>query len=124
MEEKNFEVALIKCWFCGKDKGLIMNSRLTKKDAQQVREANGRAIDLEPCDKCKELMKQGVMLFEIVKVPNNPQDMPERTGRMAVVRDSAFENFPDKDFAKQVLKRRFGFIQREFWDNMGLGQGV
>lgn len=121
MREINFEVALIKCWFCGEDKGLIMNSRLTKKCAQQIREAHGRAIDLEPCDNCKKLMEQGAMLFEIDRVPDNPQDMPERTGRMAVVRDSAFDNFPDKDFAKQVLKRRFGFIQREFWDAMGLG---
>lgn len=121
MGKINFEVAIIKCWFCGEDKGLIMNRRLTKKDAQQIREANGRAIDLEPCDNCKKLMEQGVILFEIDRIPDNPQDMPERTGRMAVVRDSAFDNFPDKEFAKQVLKRRFGFIQRELWNDMGLG---
>lgn len=121
MREINFEVALVRCWFCGEEKGLIMNRRLTKKAAQQIREAHGRAIDLEPCNGCKKLMEQGVMLFEIVKVPANPQDLPERTGRMAVVRDSAFENFPDRDFANQVLERRFGFIQAEFWDAMGLG---
>lgn len=121
MKENNFEVALIKCWFCGEDKGLIMNSLLTKKNAQQIREAHGKAIDLEPCDNCKKLMEQGVMLFEIVKVPDNPKKLPERTGRMCVVRDRAFENFPDKDFAEQVIKRRYGFIQSELWNTIGLG---
>lgn len=121
MEEKNFEVAIIKCWFCGEDKGVIMNTRLTEKCAKEIRNAHGKAVDLEPCDDCKELMKQGVILFEIVKVPDNPKELPERTGRMAVVKDSAFNDFPDKDFARQVLKRRYGFIQRELWDNMGLG---
>lgn len=121
MEEKNFEVALIRCWFCGKEKGLIMNTRLTKKDAQQVRECDGEVVDLEPCDDCKKLMEQGVMLFEITRVPDNPQELPERTGRITVVRDRAFENFPDRDYAEQVLKCRYGFIQSELWDAMGLG---
>lgn len=124
MRENNFEVALIKCWFCGEDKGIIMNSRLTKEDAQQVRDCNGKVIDLEPCDNCKKLMEQGVMLFEITKTPDDPKELPERTGRIAVVRDSAFENFPDKDFANQVIKRRYGFIQREFWDAIGLGEAI
>lgn len=121
MEKINFEVALIKCWFCGEDKGLIMNTRLTKKDAQQIRNAHGRAIDLEPCDSCKKLMEQGIMLFEIEKVPDDPKELPERTGRLAVVRDNAFDNFPDKKYANQVLKRRFGFIQAEIWEKIGLG---
>lgn len=121
MENKNFEAALIRCFFCGKDKGLVLNTQLTAKAAELVRECNGKAIDLEPCDDCKELMKQGVMLFEIEAVPANPSQLPERTGRMAVVKDSAFDNFPDEDFKKQVLERRFGFIQKELWDVMGLG---
>lgn len=121
MEDKNFEVALICCFFCGKEKGVIINSQLTAKAAQQVRECHGKAIDLEPCDSCKKLMKQGVMLFEIAKVPDDPEELPERTGRIAVVKDSAFDNFPDEDFKKQVLERRFGFIQKELWELMGLG---
>ena len=121
MEDKNFEVAIIRCYFCGKEKGLIMNSLLTSKAAKAVKECNGKAFDLIPCDDCKKLMEQGVMLFEIEAVPTDPSQPPERTGRMAVVKDSAFDNFPDRDFAKQVLKRRFGFIQKEYWEQMGLG---
>lgn len=121
MENMNFEIALIRCFFCGKDKGLIMNSRLTPKAAKAVKECNGKAIDLEPCEDCKKLMVQGVMLFEIESVPDDSRQLPERTGRMALVKDSAFDNFPDEDYKNQVLKRRFGFIQKEFWDAMGLG---
>ena len=121
METNNFGVALIRCFFCGKDKGLIMNTLLTSKAAKAVKECNGKVIDLEPCNECKELMRQGVMLFEIEKVPDDPSQRPKRTGRMAVVKDSAFDNFPDEDFKKQVLERRFGFIQSELWELMGLG---
>lgn len=121
MKKLNFEVALIKCWFCGEDKGLIMNSRLTPKAAKAVKECHGKVIDLEPCEGCKKLMEQGVMLFEIETVPADPSQLPERTGRMAVVKDSAFDNFPDEGFKKQVLDRRFGFIQKELWGQMGLG---
>ena len=121
MRKINFEVALIRCFFCGKDKGLIMNSRLTAQAAEEVKECNGKAIDLEPCAECKKLMVQGVMLFEIESVPDDPRQLPERTGRMALVKDSAFDNFPDRDFAKQVLDRRFGFVQKELWELMGLG---
>ena len=121
MEDMNFEVALIRCFFCGKDKGLVLNAQLTPEAAKAVKECNGKAIDLEPCNNCKKLMKQGVMLFEIEAVPDDPSQLPERTGRLAVVKDSAFDNFPDEDFKNQVIKRRFGFIQKEYWEQMGLG---
>ena len=93
MEKTNFEVALVRCFFCGEDKGLIMNSRLTAQAAKEVRECHGKAIDLEPCDNCKKLMEQGVMLFEIARIHDDPKELTERTGRMAVVRNSAFENY-------------------------------
>lgn len=121
MRKINFEVALIRCFFCGKDKELIMNTQLTAQAAEEVRECNGKVIDLEPCEECKKLMEQGVILFEIEKVPDDPHQLPERTGRMAVVRDSAFDNFFDEGFKKQVLERRFGFVQKELWELMGLG---
>lgn len=32
----NIEVGLTKCFFCGKDKDIIMNTRLTKEAADEI----------------------------------------------------------------------------------------
>lgn len=120
MENKNFGVALIRCFFCGKEKGLIMNSRLTAKAAKAVKECNGKAIDLEPCDDCKELMRQGVMLIEY-KEGTEPDFY--RTGVLVVVKDEAIKNvFPD-DIATDAIKRRFCFVSDTIWDKLGLPRG-
>ena len=57
--KSKLEVAVVKCFFCGRDKGLVMNTRLTEKDAKAIREAHNHAIDYEPCDECKKWMEQG-----------------------------------------------------------------
>ena len=65
MRENPLGVALIKCFFCGKDKGIVMNTRLHPAMACRVEEINGKAIDKEPCEECKELMKQGIMFCSV-----------------------------------------------------------
>ena len=117
MEQSKFEVALIRCFFCGKGKGLIMNSRLTSKAAETVKECNGKAIDLEPCDDCKELMKQGVMLIEY-KEGTEPDFY--RTGIQVVVKDEAIKNVFPENIATDAIKRRYCFISNLIWDMMGL----
>ena len=42
--ESKLEVAVIKCFFCGRDKGLVMNTRLTEKAAKAIREAHNHAM--------------------------------------------------------------------------------
>ena len=118
--EKNFEVALIRCFFCGKDKGLIMNSQLTSKAAKAVKECHGKAIDLEPCDDCKKLMKQGVMLIEYKE--GTESDF-YRTGVFAVVKDTAIKEVFPKDIATDAIKRRYCFISNLIWDKIGLPRG-
>lgn len=120
MEKTNFEVALIKCFFCGKDKGLVMNSRLTVEDAKAIKECSGKAIDLEPCDDCKELMKQGVMLIEY-KEGTEPDFY--RTGAVVVVKDEAIKNVFPKDIATDAIRRRYCFISNAIWGKMGLPRG-
>lgn len=120
MDNKNFEVALIRCFFCGKDKGLVVNSLLTPKAAETVKKCNGKAIDLEPCDDCKELMKQGVMLIEY-----REETEPDfyRTGVFAVVKDEAIKNVFPNDIADDAIKCRYCFVSNLVWDKMGLPRG-
>lgn len=111
-----FEVAIPKCYFCGEDKNeLIMNTRLTEKCAEQIKEAHGKVINTEPCDKCKELMKQGVMLIKV------RDDDPEyRLGNICVVKDEAIRRIFPEDDAIHLLEMRAGFIAETLWDRIGL----
>lgn len=116
----NLEVGLTKCFFCGRDKDLIMNTRLTKEAADKIKEMNGKVIDTEPCDVCKVLMKKGVMLLSC-----RNGDMNYRTGKMAVVKDEFIKRLlaNKKDLLEQVLKKRYCIIDDTVWNTLGLPNG-
>lgn len=115
------EVGIIKCFFCGKDKGLVMNTHLTSKCAEEIKKINGHAIDHEPCDECKALMKQGIMLCSVRdgESGNNPY----RTGALCVLKEEAVKQFSSPEMFEQVKKTRFAFIEDSVWDQLGLPRG-
>lgn len=117
----NLEVAMIKCYFCGKDKGLVMNTRLTQKHAEEIKKMHGHAIDYEPCDECKKLMKEGIMFISVKdgESGNNPY----RTGKMCVIKDEAVKKFTSPEMFEQVKKTRMAFIEDSIWDMLGLPKG-
>ena len=80
---------------------IIMNSTLTKKYAQEVKEAHGKAIGYteEPCDSCKKLMEEGVIIIAIDKDCTTDMSNPYRTGEMLAVKREAFK----KDFPHKVI---------------------
>ena len=112
------EVAVVKCFFCGKDKGLVMNTRLTERDAKNIRKMHNHAIDHEPCDECKKWMEQGIIL---VSVRNGESgNNPYRTGGFVVLKEDAVKQFSTPEMFKQVKKTRFAFIEDCVWDQLGL----
>ena len=112
-------VAIPKCYFCGKDKNeIIMNRLLTDRMADKVEEMHGKVIDTEPCDECKKLMEQGVML---IKVRDNDPEF--RLGAISVVKDEAIKRIFPKDDAIHLLEMRAGFISESLWDMIGLPNG-
>lgn len=115
------EVGIIKCFFCGKDKGLVMNTRLTSKCAEEIKNINGHAIDYKPCDECKALMQQGIMLCSVRdgESGNNPY----RTGALCVLKEEAVKQFSSPEMFEQVKKTRFAFIEDSVWDQLGLPRG-
>lgn len=68
----DFEVALLKCFFCGDDSEIVLNTRLTPRDAANVRAMHQKVAHMEPCNKCKDLMKQGVILLTIDVKKSDP----------------------------------------------------
>ena len=88
-EPSRFEVALTKCFYCGKDNGIIMNKTLTPFYAAKVKELHGKVVDMEPCPKCKEYMEQGIILISIRdgETGNNPY----RTGGFVVIKKKHYK---------------------------------
>ena len=109
----NFSVALTKCFYCGEGNQLVINTELTQKCAQEVEELNGKVISMEPCSKCKELMKQGVMFISC------KDDDPEyRTGKIAVIKDEAIKELVTEPLQSQILKARFCFCPDSEWEKI------
>lgn len=114
----NFEVALVKCFICGGDKELIMNTRLTPSHASTVKNAHGKAIDNIPCNECKELMKKGIILISVRdgESGNNPY----RTGRTVVVRDNFIDIVANDKVKQGIMKHRIAYIPETTWKELGL----
>lgn len=112
--ERNLEIALTKCFICGKDNEIIMNKRLTERDAKMVKEMHGKVVTTEPCNECKEHMKQGIICISVLD-----NDNEYRTGNMCVVKDEFFkEVIKDEKLLKGILKKRICFIDNTSWKQL------
>lgn len=119
MEKEIFSCAIPKCYFFGRDKNeIVMTSLLTEENAKRVKEMHGKVIDKEPCDECKKIMEQGVMLIKV-----REGDPDYRLGQLCALKDEAIEKIFPEEQAKQLLKMRAGFIGEELWDMIGLPNG-
>ena len=81
MSKDNFAVGIVNyaCPICGKtaQTDVIMNSKLTKKAAQEIREANGKVVGYSDtaCEECAKHKDEVVYIVEInasLSQPNNP----------------------------------------------------
>jgi hypothetical protein len=90
------------CFFCGKDKGLVMLGKL-KGDAK----APKRAIyDYTPCEECAAKMKQGTTVIECVREDNQTLPIQEGawpTGRWCVMPKEASEKLFKNNSSSVVL---------------------
>lgn len=103
-----------KCFLCGEAKRVVLFGRL-REDKEAPREV---VITQEPCDKCKDYMKQGVIL-----ISTKDDDRDYRTGGWVVLRDSAIERIFEEEKAKQLLTSRVAFIADSLWDAIELPRG-
>ena len=125
--DNNFAVALTKCFYCGKDDAIVMTKLLTPKNARDVESMNGKVIDMTPCQECKKLMDQGIILitfdpekslpgWDTERIPN-----PYRTGGFFVVQEKAMLNIiGNKTLAEFIIKYRWMFIEHNAAEQLGL----
>ena len=93
---------------------------------------NNKVIDMEPCRKCQEYMRKGIILIEIdlekstpdwnIKPPGEEHWMPNpyRTGGFFVVTDEGVRHGFPNEYADWLIKHRFGFIDKEAATATGL----
>ena len=118
-EKHGVNPSIMHCWFCGEDKGIALVGVLPN-DEQAPKDA---IYDREPCDKCVEMMKQGVMIIETPDGETGKD--PKRTGRLWVLKDSAIRKMiKNKDALEDVLNHRMCFMHEQVTKSLGLPREV
>lgn len=104
-------VGMTQCFVCMEPKDILLDRRLRNTLPKLA------CYDKEPCDKCKEYMKQGIILISVRDGESG--DNPYRTGGWIVIKEEAAHRiFKDVDFS-----RRVAFVPDSVWDTIGLPRG-
>lgn len=104
------------CFFCGETKNEIaLLGKIDRKDSEAPRHI---LLDYEPCEKCQELMNQGITLIEVEEQPVHPNQPPIAknlypSGMWHIVtEDFVKEHFQPEEMVNNVLKKRKCFIPK------------
>lgn len=109
MVEEKSHVGMDLCFLCHEPKGIVLDWRLRNSLPRQA------CYNKEPCDKCAEWMKQGVILISVRDGESG--DNPYRTGGWPVVKDEALRRIVgDSERLDEILKARVCFIDDTTWD--------
>ncbi len=104
-----------KCFFCGENKNeLLLFGRING----DIEAPKNTVFDKNPCDKCQEYMKLGVILISVKDGTDN--ENPYRTGGWCVVKDSAISKFQPQSLVDHILSARVAFVPDEVWNILGL----
>lgn len=115
--EKSF-VGMSNCFICGEVKELLLDRRLKPSLPQSA------VYNKEPCDKCKKIMKVGILFvgvkngeYEKAEDKNNPY----RTGQIIGIKEDAFMQMPiNKELKQEIFKKRLCYMEEDVLKQMGL----
>jgi hypothetical protein len=128
--ENPLEVSLCKeiCLICGKeiDGPIVMNSILTQKHAQQVKELHGKVVGFaeKPCEECQSNLEQAFLFIGFDEEKSNLENLPQgfyRTGHIVGVK----KEIPlVQEFVKQhqpkALEKGYIFMPHIIMEKFGL----
>jgi len=111
------------CFWCGEETNEIVLLGKLKDDAEAPKNL---VINYEPCDKCQELINDGVQLIGVTDIPSNP-DMPPititaegvrlyPTQTFVVVKERFIYDFlseESKEFIDSVIEKKALLLQEE-----------
>ena len=91
------------CYFCGEEKNeLALLGAAYKGEAPK-----SMIIDREPCEKCRNYMKQGIILMGVRGSEES------RTGTFVVIKPEAVERIFIGSALTDILRRRAAFVEEE-----------
>lgn len=111
------------CFYCGEEKNEVLLLGRLKDDAEAPHHA---VWDKEPCDTCKDHMRQGVILISVSDTsPEDDQENPYRTGGWVVVTEEAIGRWLSKQpkLVNAICRKRVAFVPDAVWDQIGLPRG-
>ena len=123
MKKDTLGVALVHelCKICGKptNEHIIMNQRLTEKNAKDIESLHKKAIGYskEPCDECKEHMTKGFILIGYDNKLTTDLRNPYRTGNIWVI---TFDAAKRLGINKDTMEIGYSLIDIETAENLGL----
>lgn len=125
MKEDTLGVALVHelCKICGGkvNEQIIMNQRLSEKNARDIKSMHKKAIGYaqEPCDECSELMTKGYIFIEYDERLTTDKGNPYRTGNMWVV---TFEAAEKLIMDKATYENGYALIDIDIAKKIGLNK--
>lgn len=128
---KKEHVALTHCFYCQEADKILLACTYNEKGEplKDLGSFNHCVIDMEPCQKCADWMKKGIILIGIDISKSKPgwekEKMPNpwRAGGWAVIKDEALQRIVlDKRTQEFALKHRFMFIEQKAMVKMGIVQ--
>lgn len=118
--KNNLEVSLAKeiCFIFTKqtDGPILINTILTEKHANNVKELHGKVIGYTICPECKENMKKAFMLIGVIESKTKDKDNPYRSGNVWGV---SFD-YAKKLFKNNIPEKGIAFIDAQAANDIGL----
>ena len=95
------------CFVCLEPKSILLDTRLRKTLKDKM------ITDMEPCDKCKEHMKLGIIL---VRTNGNENQF---NGAYVVVKEEAVKQiFKEWEHLDAVMDKRIAILEDKVFDNL------
>lgn len=108
-------VACTRCFWCGKEGELLINTLLTTAMKKKVEDCHNKVINKDPCHACTELLKERVLFVELDEKLTKDFDNPEnwyRTGRICWINRTTIPRI-FKDYAQDILKEGIAICGKE-----------
>lgn len=109
------------CFWCGKEKNEV--ALLGKLPGDEEAPMN-IIIDYEPCDECREKMKQGITFIEASSSPKieKQQSIVEGiypSSHFVVLKEEICKDMiKDEEMLKQILEKRIAFVDEDVWNQL------
>ena len=132
-EEHGVNPSISQCFYCGEDDKIILTGKDGEKMALDMGHEDGQmpmhcgVIDMEPCTKCRDYMKEGIIIIGMKDGEDPNKDINVyRTGQFYVVKDGLFkalkEGAPEETvkIIDGILYNRWTFMEESVLKALGL----